>query len=172
MLVVCQAVFDGRLDIVYPSDMLKKHRVTLTDSEREHLLSLISAGEGSARRLTHARVLLKADEGPSGPAWADDEIAEALDVSRPTIERIRRRYATEGLEDALNHRRPAAAPRRKLDGPAEAHLIALACSSAPEGHNRWTLRLLADKLVALEIVDAVSHETVRQVLKKTNSSPG
>jgi hypothetical protein len=150
--------------------MPKKHRVTLTDSEREHLLSLIFAGEGSARRLTHARLLLKADEGPSGPAWADDEIVQDLDVSRPTIERIRRRCATEGLEDALNHRRPEAAPGRKLDGHAEAHLIALACRPAPEGYNRWTLRLLADKVVALEIVDAVSHETVRQVLKKTTAA--
>lgn len=147
--------------------MRNKHVVLLTAQDREALQDLLAAGRAPSRKLTHARVLLKADRGSQGPGWGDDEIAEALDVSRSTIERIRKRYATEGLEAALQPRRTRVY-RRKLDGHQEAHLIALACSAPPEGQQRWTLRLLADRMVALAYVDQVSHETVRQVLKKTN----
>lgn len=148
--------------------MIKKYIVTLTEDERRDLMALISAGKGAARRLAHARILLKADQGPDGPGWMDDAIAAALEVSRPTIERVRKRFVEEGLEAALHPRPPARAYRRKLDGAQEARLIALACGTPPAGQVRWTLRLLADTLVALEIVEDISHETVRQVLKKTN----
>ncbi len=156
---------------LYPESMRTIHRVILTEQERAALEDLLAAGRAASRELTHARVLLKADRGPWGPGWADDEIAEALEVSRPTIERIRKRYATEGLEVALKPRRTRVY-QRKVDGYQEAHLIALACSAPPAGQQRWTLRLLADKMVELAYIDEVSHETVRQVLKKTNLSRG
>ena len=113
---------------------------------------------------------MKADQGPAGPGWTDEAIAEAVEVSQPTVARIREQYVTEGLEAALNRRAPTRAYVRKLDGAQEARLIAVACGQPPEGAERWTLRLLADKLVELEIVDDVSYQTVRRVLKKTSSS--
>jgi transposase len=140
--------------------------------ERTHLTDLISAGTAPARKLHHARILLKADEGPEGPAWTDQRIVDALDVSQPTISRVRKQYVEEGLEAALNRRRPRRTPQRKLTGEHEARLIALACSTPPTGKARWSLRLLADKLVELEIVDAVSYRTVGRVLKKTHLSRG
>ncbi len=156
--------------------MRKRYVVRLTDSEREYLKGLIGAGTAPARKLLHAQVLLKADEGPEdgpkGPGLVDDAIAEALEVSQPTVCRLRRQYVDEGLEAALNRRPPTREYQRKLDGTQEAHLVALACGAPPEGQARWSLRLLADKLVELEIVDEVSYQTVRRVLKKTNSSPG
>lgn len=119
----------------------------------------------------HARILLKADQSPDGPAWIDDRIAEAVEVSQPTIFRVRRQFVEAGLEAAL-HRRPSRREyRRKLDGEQEARLIALACGTPPAGRADWTLRLLADRLVELEIVDTVSYQTVRRTLKKTHSSP-
>ncbi len=150
----------------------KTWRVTLTDAERTGLHELIAAGKAPARKLTHARILLKADESSGGPGWSDRAIAEALEVSLPTVGRGRKRYVTEGLDAALNHRPPKAHRPHKLDGHQEAHLIALACSEPPAGRARWTLRLLADKMVELEYVDSVSHVTVWQTLKKTNSSLG
>jgi transposase len=146
--------------------------VTLSDAERAQVVELISAGRGPARKLTHARILLKADRASTGPAWRDDQIMEALDVSRSTVARVRERHVKEGLEAALNHRRPQKDWPHRLDGDQEAHLIALACSSPPEGRARWTLRLLADRMVELEYVESLSYETVRRTLKKTNSSPG
>jgi transposase len=152
--------------------MPKTHHVTLTKEQREHLLALITTGTAAAYMLTHARILLKADEGEDGPAWADEAIADALETSIPTIERLRARFAKEGLSVALR-RRPASRPRaRKLDGTGEAHLIAISCSQPPAGQEHWSLRLLADRLVELQHVDTISHETVRRTLKKTNSSPG
>jgi transposase len=142
--------------------MVKKYHVHLTDSEREALQRLISVGKGAARRLAHARILLKADQG-----LPDDEIMAAVEVSRPTVERVRKRCVEEGLEAALDPRRPARPRLRKLDGAQEARLIAVACSPAPDGQERWSLRLLANRVVELAIVEAISHETVRQVLKKT-----
>jgi transposase len=155
------------------SAMKKKYKVTLTAQERGSLQSLISAGKAAASRLAHARVLLKADESPGAPAWPDHRIAEAVEVNLRTIERLRKRFVEEGLEAALARKkqsRPSRTP--KLDGAAEARLIALACSQPPEGRACWTLQLLADKLVELHVVASISGETVRQTLKKTNSSLG
>jgi transposase len=143
----------------------------LTAEERQQLADLTASGKAAAKKLTHARILLKADAADGGPAWADDRIAQALDVSVATVERVRQRFVEQGLEAALVRKKqdhPSRAPR--LDGTAEARLIALACSAPPRGRKAWTLRLLADRLVELEVVGSVSYETVRQVLKKTRSS--
>jgi transposase len=152
---------------------MKKYLVTLTDAERQILHELTSAGKAAAIRQTHARILLKADQADGGPRWPDERIAGALDVGRATIARVRQRFVEQGLEAALG-RKPRERPGRlrKLDGRAEARLIALACSAPPQGRKEWTMRLLADRLVELQVVDAVSDETVRRVLKKTNSSRG
>jgi transposase len=152
---------------------MKKYKVTLTDEERQSLQELVAAGKAAAKRLLQARILLKADAAPGGPAWTDARIAEALEVDVTTIERLRQRFVEQGLDAALGRKKQDRPSReRKLDGKAEARLIALACSEPPQGRSRWTLRLLADRLVELEIVDTVSTETVRRTLKKTNSSRG
>ena len=152
--------------------MKKRYVVELTDAERDRLRGLIAAGAAPARKLMHARILLKADEGPGGPGWVDERIAEAVESSQPTVSRVRKQYVQEGLEAALDRRPPAREYRRKLDGAQEARLVALACSEPPLGQARWSLRLLADKLVELEVVEAVSYQTVRRVFEKTSSSPG
>jgi transposase len=152
--------------------MPKKYRVTLTAEERQQLSELVSKGKAAARALTHARILLKTDEAEGGPAWTDDAVCAALDVGLCTVMRVRERFVEAGLDAALRPRPSAYVQPRKLDGYLEAQLITLACSAAPEGHGRWTLRLLADRLVQLGYVEAVSHETVRQTLKKTKSSRG
>ncbi len=151
---------------------MKVYRVKLTSEERAYLEDLLSKGKAAARTLTHARILLKADESAAGPGLSDEAIAEALDVNRSTVERVRIRCVEEGFEAALRPRPSRQLHPRKLDGAQEAHLVALVCSPAPKGQVRWSLRLLADKLVELEIVDSISYETVRQTLKKTNSSRG
>ena len=148
--------------------MKKKYIVTLTDEERHMLQAMLSRGRGAARKLMHARILLKADASPGGPAWSDEDITESLEVGRATVERVRKQFVEEGLEAALERRRPRRHYARRLDGDGEAHLIALACSQAPEGRSRWTMRLLADRMVALEYVPAISKDTVHRVLKKTN----
>jgi transposase len=147
----------------------KKYLVTLTAEERAWLSRLVSAGQRSALTITRARILLKADEADGGPAWEDVAIAEALDCGLRTVERVRQRFVERGLEPALG-RKPQDRPsrERKLDGAAEARLIALACSAPPDGRARWTLKLLTDKLVELEVVESVCDETVRRVLKKTS----
>jgi transposase len=152
--------------------MYQKYVVLLTEAERTQLQRLIAAGTAPARKLAHARVLLHADKGPGGPGWTDAAIVEAVQISQPTISRIRQQCVEAGLEAALNRRAPRREYTRKLDGAQEARLVALACSEPPAGQARWSLRLLADRLVELEVVDTVSHQTVRRVLKKTNSSPG
>jgi transposase len=154
-------------------DVMKKYKVTLTDEERQHLQDLISTGKAAAQKLVHARILLKADATPEGPAWPDARIAEALEVSVATVERVRQRFVEQGFALALD-RKPKDRPsrERKLDGAAEARLIALACSKPPAGRCCWTMQLLADQLVELQIVDSVCDETVRRVLKKTKSSRG
>jgi transposase len=152
--------------------MKKLYRVRLLAEERAELEGLLSKGKAAARTLMHARILLKADEGVAGPRLNDDQIAEAVEVNRSTVERVRMRCVEEGVEAALRPRPSRQVHPRKLDGVQEAHLVALACSPAPKGRNRWSLRLLADKLVELEVVDDVSYETVRRTLKKTNSSRG
>ena len=152
--------------------MNKKYRVQLTPAQRQRLEGLIRSGNAPARTQAHARILLKADCAELGPAWSDDAIVNACDVSRPTVERVRRAFVTQGLDVALHRKRPDGPPRRKLDGAQEARLIAITCSSPPEGQERWTLALLADKLVELKVVDSIARETVRSTLKKTNSSRG
>ena len=149
--------------------MKKKYPVILTESERTQLGQLIAAGTAPARKLTHARILLKADESPEGSGWVDEHIAEAVETSQPTVSRVRKQYVEQGLKAALNRRAPRREYRRKLDGEAEARLIALACSAPPKGRARWSLRLLADKVVELEIAPEVSYQTVSRILKKTSS---
>jgi transposase len=143
---------------------MKKYLVTLTDDERQQLEQLLGKGKAAARTLRHAHLLLKADRACG---WTDAQIAEAFDVSVRTVERLRQRFVEEGFAAALN---PKPVPRlpRKVDGDVEAHLVALACSDPPEGRQRWTLRLLAGRLVELGHVASISHEGVRQVLKKTS----
>ena len=149
--------------------MNKKYPVILTQTEREHLKRLIAAGTAPARKLTHARILLKVDQSPEGPDWVDEQVADAVEVSQPTVSRVRKQYFQEGLRAALNRRPPNREYHRRLDGEQEARLVALACSEPPEGQARWSLRLLADKLVELEIVEEeISYQTVRRTLKKTN----
>ena len=152
--------------------MHKKYFVTLTTAERQTLHELIAAGKGAARRLAHARILLKADQSAEGPAWTDDAIAAAAEVGTATVERVRRRFVEHGFDAALDPHHADAPRWRKLDGEQEARLVALACSTPPAGAARWSLRLLADRLVELEVVDAISYETVRRTFKQTNSSPG
>jgi transposase len=152
--------------------MAKRYRVTLQADEREQLEALLARGKADVRRLKHAQILLKADETENGPAWSDAQIADAVVCGEATVERVRRRFVEEGLELALSpYRTPRRVYRPKLDGEQEARLITLACSTPPEGRTRWTLRLLADALVELDVIDSVSYETVRQTLKKTNLSP-
>jgi transposase len=152
--------------------MKKKYIVTLTQEERRMLQEMLSRGKAAARKLTHARVLLKADVSPGGPGWNDETIAEGLEIGRATVERVRQEFVEEDMEAALERRTPRRQYRRKLDGDGEAHLAALACQEPPEGQSRWTLRLLADRMVQLEYVDQISYQTVRRTLKKTNSSLG
>lgn len=152
--------------------MEKRYRVTLTDAEREELRGMVSKGKANARKLVRARVLLLADQAAGGSAKSDAEIVDALGCGRATVERVRRQFVEEGLEEVLVPSPSTRIYERKLDGKAEAHLVALACGAPPEGRSRWTLRLLGDRLVALEHVDSVSHETVRQTLKKMPLSRG
>lgn len=153
--------------------MRKKYVVELTDEQREHCTQLVRSGSAPARTLMHARVLLKTDSSPGGPHWTDRQIAEAFDISTATVANIRKRFVADGFDEALTHYRdPDRDYQRKLDGRQEAHLIALACSRPPEGRTRWSLRLLADKMVELQYVDSISHVTVGRTLKKTNLNPG
>ncbi len=152
--------------------MRKEYLVSLSQEERQHLKRSIAAGSLPVRTQSHARILLKADQGDQGPGWKDPDIAQAVECSRATVGRVRQRFAREGLEVALHRRPPNRQYLRKLDGRQEAHLVAVACSTPPEGQARWTLRLLADRMVELEYVEDLSYQTVRRVLKKTNSSPG
>jgi transposase len=151
----------------------KKYHVTLTPEERAELGAMVGAGKAAARKLTHARILLKADEAEGGPAWADADIAAALDVGPSTVARVRERFVEEGVAAALAPRPSARVYARKLDGAAEARLVKLACSAPPDGRERWTLQLLADRMVVLgHAEDGLSYETVRRALKKTRSSRG
>jgi len=150
----------------------KKYRVTLTKEERAALKELISKGKSAARKLTRARILLLADEEAAGQGYKDAEIVTALSVSRPTVERTRRVCVEEGIEAALNHKRPYRRRSKVMDGEVEARLVALTCSDAPEGREKWTMQLLADKLIELKVVETISDETVRTTLKKMNLSLG
>ena len=150
-----------------------RYPVTLTAEQHERLTHLIRTGKSSSYQQVAARVLLKLDRNQPEPPPTDGQIAQALEISRRTVIRIKERFVSEGLEVTLSRKYPETRPeRRRITGQEEAHLIALTCGSAPEGRQRWTLRLLADKMVQLEYVDQISYETIRQVLKKTNSSRG
>ena len=148
---------------------MEKYVVELTSAEQKELAQLVSKGKATARKITHARILLQANESQDGPAWTDKQISEAFGIHANTIHGIRRRFVEHGLQAALE-RKKQDHPSRKcvVDGDVEAHLIALRCGDPPEGRNQWTLRLLADKLVELEIVPSICHETVRKTLKKTS----
>ena len=147
-----------------------KYKVTLTTDERQQLQDLIASGKAAAKKLAHARILLKADAAEGGPAWPDLKIAEAVEVSTDTVGRVRQRFVEQGFEAALV-RKPQEKPSRPrlLDGRAEAQLIKLACSAPPDGQAAWTMQLLADRLVELKVVPTISDETVRRALKKTSS---
>jgi len=146
--------------------MQKKYIVTLTDEERRQLTAMLSAGKAAARTLTHARILLKADVGDDRPRVSDEAIAAEVMCGPATVERVRKQFVEEGFDAALTRRATRRVYRRKLDGDGEARLVALTCSRAPEGRGRWTLQLLADRLVQLGVVDTISYEAVRNVLKK------
>ena len=150
----------------------KKYIVSLTAEEREELEQLSTTGKVAAYKMNHARILLKADTNQEGGGWTDEAISQALDISVATIERVRQRFVETNLETALSRQVQQQRKPRRLDGEQEAHLIAMTCGEAPEGRARWSLRLLADRMVELEDVESVCHETVRQTLKKTISSPG
>ena len=152
--------------------MPPKYRITLTDAERDYLRALVTKGRTAARRMTHAHILLHTDRAGATPPRTDTEISTLLHISTDTIARVRQRCVEDGLEAALTHTTTPRPRARRLDGTAEAHLIALACSAAPEGRSVWTMQLLADRLVALGVVDRVSDETVRTTLKKTTSNRG
>lgn len=151
---------------------LPKYIVRLNADERAELAELIRTGKRAAATLMHARILLKADAGADGPGWDDAQIAEALDCGASTVYRVRQAFVEQGLAAALLRKKPTGRQYRKLDGAQEAHLIALACGAPPAGRSTWTMRLLADRLVELEVVDAISPECVRMTLKKTHLSRG
>jgi len=151
---------------------MKKYSVNSEREERAQLLEIVRKKTVAARTRPHAHVLLQADSGLDGPGWTDGAISEAFAGHPLTVANIRRRCVEQGVEAALQRRAPRRQYLRKLDGAQEAHLIALACSDPPQGQSRWTLRLLADKLVELAVVESLCHETVRQTLKKTLSSRG
>jgi hypothetical protein len=149
---------------------MKKYIVELTSEECSGLKNIIKAERMAEHKRRHARILLKADQGPQGPAWKDADIANAFDCTIKSVERLRKRLFEHGLDAAMEHGNRGAYRAKKLDGVAEAHLVATACSSAPEGRNRWTVRLLADEMVSLGIVDSCSKSTVHNTLKKMNLS--
>jgi transposase len=151
--------------------MAPRYRVTLTEQERKDLETLTRSGKTGAKKFIHARALLLCDAGPDGPSWTVAAAAEALGVTPRTIEHLKKRFVEDGLEAALERKAREKPPRDvTFDGAFEARLIALACSVAPKGHRRWTVRLLADKAVELNFTSSVSHMTVQRVLKKTNLS--
>lgn len=152
--------------------MYQKYFVSLSTEERSYLEKLISSGNAPARKLQRARILLKSDCSDGGPNWNYQAICNAFDINSVTVTNIRKAFSEGGLEKALNRKKPEREYEHRLDGHAVAHLIALACGKAPEGYDRWTLRLLQDRFVKLEIVESVSHETIRTTLKKMNSSLG
>lgn len=152
--------------------MEKKYIVDLTKKERKELKILVKTGKNSAKKLLHARILLQSDANTPSKNKTASEIAEALDISSKSVYRVRQRFVEEGLESALNRRKHSRTKPRKLDGEGEAHLVALCCSEPPQGRARWTLSLLSDQLIRLNIVDSISATTVSETLKKTNLSRG
>jgi transposase len=150
--------------------MPTKQAVRLTDDQRRQLDRLTRTGHAHAKTVGYSRALLLVDEANDGMPWSDEKAAAALGLSTRTVARLRKQFVTEGLDEAVRPRRETPGRPPKIDGAAEAHLIALACSEPPEGRATWSLRLLTDEFVALDICTPVSHETVRQTLKKTGSA--
>ena len=150
----------------------KHYKVTLTREERQNLLALVSTGKTAAYRLTRARILLQADQSPHGSAWSDEHMRQALHVGRKAVERTRETCVEVGLEAALQRKKRARPGNQKFDGSKEAHLIALACSKPPAEQQRWTLHLLADKMLELHHFESISHETIRQHVKKAHLNLG
>lgn len=151
---------------------MKKYIVRLSTEERKELEELVGKGKVAAHKRKHAQILLKADVGEEGPGWIDSRISAAFDVTTKTVENVRKRLVEKGLETAINRAKRSGEKKTKLNGEDEAHLVALTCSEPPSGNTRWSLRLLADQMVELKYVDTISHETVRQTLKKTKSNLG
>jgi len=152
--------------------MKQKYIVKLTETERSELKELLTSGEASARQIRRAYILLKSDSSAGGPSWKYQAICDAYQVSSLTVYNVRKNYTEGGLNRAILRKKPERVYERRLDGEGEAHLIALACSEPPDGYESWSLRLLQDRLICLEIVENISHETIRQTLKKTSSSLG
>ena len=152
--------------------MKQKYIIKLTETERSQLKEMISSGEASARQIRRAYILLKSDSNKEGPNWNYQAICEAYDVSSLTVYNVRKSYAEGGLKRAIFRKKPDRVYERRLDGEGEARLVALACSDPPDGYESWSLRLLQDRLIRLEVVESISHETIRQTLKKTISNPG
>lgn len=152
--------------------MFQKYFVKLTSEDRSYLEKLVSSGEAPARKLRRARILLKSDCSEGGPNWTYETICDAFDVNSLTVTNTRKAFSEGGLERALNRKQPEREYERRLDGEAEAHLVAMVCGKAPEGYDRWTLRLLQERFVKLQLVESVSHETIRATLKKMNLSLG
>jgi len=152
---------------------MKKSKVELTEEQRQALKQVLSKGVASARKIMHAQILLKADSSAGGPKWSDEQIQETFGVGISTVERVRKRFVEQGFEEALNRRpQPPRPEKRILNGKHEAYLIALACGEKPEGHERWSVRLLAHKMVEAGYVEQVGRETIRVAFKKMNSNPG
>lgn len=152
---------------------MKKYLIRLSPEERKTLKKLMTSGRGPARMFTRARILLKADQSDDGPGWPDERISEALEVTVQSVERIRKQLVEEGFDAVLSRRKyTQKVSRKKIDGDVEAHLVALSCSEPPPGRARWTLRLLADSIVEFGHLQSISHEAVRQTLKKTNLNRG
>jgi Homeodomain-like domain len=152
--------------------MNQKYFVELTSEERAYLEKLVSCGEGPARKLRRARILLKSDCSEGGPNWTYEAICAAFDVNPVTVTNVRKAFIEGGLSQALNRKPPEREYAHRLDGYAEAHLVAMVCGKAPDGYDRWSLRLLQERFVKLQIVESVSHETIRATLKKMHLSLG
>lgn len=149
-----------------------RYKVTLTQNEREELLSITKGGTHTSKKVIHALILLNCDQGEFSDKVKNEDVAKVLKIGDRTIDRLKKKFVEEGYESALENRPTTRVYDRKADGDVEAHLVALSCSKAPEGFSRWSLRLLADKMVELQYIDDISYETVRRVLKKTNYVPG
>ncbi len=148
------------------------YKVTLTKTEREELKAIVGKGKHSSLQFRNACILLNCDEGKFGRKLANDQIAQVLHVNSKTVERLKQRFVEEGYESCMDRKPYPEKQKVKTDGDFEAHLIAISCSKAPKGYSRWSLRMLADKMVELKYTESISHETVRKVLKKTNLNPG
>jgi transposase len=157
---------------ILPSKTMVRYKVTLTRAEHEQLKAVLDKGKHSSQQYRNACILLNSDEGPYGHKLSNEQIAKVLQINTKTVERVKQRFVEEGFEECMDRKPYPKKGPIKTDGDFEAHLVALSCSEAPKGYARWSLRLLADKMVELKYTDSISHETVRQVLKKTKSNRG